>query len=143
MKYGHDRKNLLTDTLRNHNAALAAFSFVVVTQICTRDQLDAALILSTYIFAPTIPILAGFWVQFPNYMDENGMVIKGQMWKAYAMHAIQGINLIGFVAFFVHFGVTPAILFSLGLLFHIWRSVVAPTIDELKRRSKQHLEKRP
>lgn len=123
----HDKFTELVGHLRNVSGGLAAASFVVVTQVCTRDSLDWWLKSSVFIFAFTIPFLVGFWMKPLVYFaagilqPNSGLDSHPKVKKQFLMSlGVKIVNWLGFVLFFGHFGWLCSMIFAVATVI-VWR----------------------
>jgi hypothetical protein len=103
---------------RKISGALAGASFIVVTQVATRDKIDEALGVATVLFAFALPFLLLFWLRSP--VKTSDLSELGDMEGMEFFLLIVLLDLAGFVAFFFHFGTVPGWLFVAGVLIAIW-----------------------
>ena len=90
---------------REISGALAGASFIVVTQVATRDKVDDALGVATVLFAFALPFLLLFWLRSP--VKTSDLSEFGDVEGMESFMLIVLLDLAGFVAFFFHFGPVP------------------------------------
>jgi len=99
---------------RQVSGALAGASFIVVTQVATRDKVSCALYVATALFSFALPFLLLFWLSSPFKTAE--LSARGDIEGMESFVLIVLLDVAGFAALFFHFGLLPGSLFLLAVV---------------------------
>jgi hypothetical protein len=113
--------------------SLAAGSFVAITQILTRTDLDRCLLTAVWLFAVTLPSLVRIYIKPPLLSTKLEFKDK----SVEEQHAFMGFfnlvlcNIIGFAFLFFHFGLVAGGLFAAAASWSFWVWMNRPEVKRL------------